>query len=243
MKRVAIIGSGGSGKSTLARRLGSALALPVIHLDALYWKPGWVETPWEEWARIQEEVVGRDRWVIDGNYGGTIDIRLEAADTIVFLDLPRSLCLWNIVKRRLRYAGRSRPDMGAGCEERLTWAFVRWVWDYPATRRPGILRTLARYAPGRRVVRLRSGREIDEFLTRATREALRPHAQPTDARADPSHEIDRGAGPCSAGSDMHQSRGDRILEREPDVAEDRHLLAGGATAFCGDVGGSSERAM
>lgn len=176
MKRVAILGSGGSGKSTLARRLGSALGLPVIHLDALYWKPGWVETPRGEWEQIQRDLVSQERWVIDGNYGGTLEIRLNAADTIVFLDLPRSVCLRNVVKRRVRYAGRSRSDMAPGCEERLTWEFVRWVWDYPATRRPGILRTLARYAPERRVVRLRSRRQIEEFLRRAVVEE-----QPWDA--------------------------------------------------------------
>jgi adenylate kinase family enzyme len=164
MERIMVIGSGGSGKSTLARKIGAALGIEVIHLDALYWRPGWVETPREQWEAIQRVLVSRDRWVMDGNYGGTLEIRLNAADTVVFLDLPRELCLWRIVSRRLRYAGRSRPDMAPGCEERLTWEFIRWVWTYPARRRPSILRTLSAYAPGRRIVRLRSTRAVDGFL-------------------------------------------------------------------------------
>jgi adenylate kinase family enzyme len=164
MDRIMIIGSGGSGKSTLARQIGDALGIEVIHLDALFWQPGWVETPRDEWEAIQQSLVSRDRWVIDGNYGGTLDVRLRAADTVVFLDLPRTLCVRRIITRRLRYAGRSRPDMAPGCEERLTWEFIHWVWTFPSRRRPAILRTLAGYATGRRIVRLRSTGAVDSFV-------------------------------------------------------------------------------
>ena len=164
MRRIAVIGSGGSGKSTLARQIGARLGLEVIHLDALFWRPGWVETPREEWMVLQGELVRRDAWVMDGNYGGTQEIRLAAADTIIFLDLPRRVCLWRVLTRRLRYRSRSRPDMGPGCEERLSWEFLRWVWEYPSSRRPGVLRKLEEYAPGRRIVRLRSRREVRAFV-------------------------------------------------------------------------------
>ena len=164
MDRIMVIGSGGSGKSTLARQIGDALGIEVIHLDALFWRPGWVETPRDEWIAIQQSLVSRDRWVIDGNYGGTLDVRLRAADTIVFLDLPRTLCIRRIITRRVRYAGRSRPDMAPGCEERLTWEFIRWVWTYPSRRRPAILRTLREYTAGRRIVRLRSTGDVDGFV-------------------------------------------------------------------------------
>jgi adenylate kinase family enzyme len=84
MKRIAIIGSCGAGKSTLARQMGTILGLEVIHLDSFFWKPGWVETPRVEWRSTVENLVKRETWIIDGNYGSTFDIRLEAADTIVF---------------------------------------------------------------------------------------------------------------------------------------------------------------
>ena len=158
-----IIGSGGAGKSTVARALGARLELPVVHLDRLYWRAGWRETPLEEWLPVVDRVLHGRAWVIDGNYGGTLERRLAAADTAIFLDMPRALCLWRVVRRRLQYAGRSRPDIAEGCPERLSWEFVRWIWEYPQKRRPGVLMTLAG-AEGVRVVRLRSRREVEAFL-------------------------------------------------------------------------------
>jgi len=83
MQRIVIIGCGGSGKSTLASRLAGLLGLPVQHLDQLYWRPGWVATPDPQWRSTVAELCGRPAWIIDGNYGGTMDVRLAAADTIV----------------------------------------------------------------------------------------------------------------------------------------------------------------
>lgn len=84
MRRIAVIGCGGAGKTTLSRELGEILKLPVYHLDSFFWNPGWVPTPPEEWRRIQEELVSRDEWIMDGDYGGTLDIRFGRADTIIF---------------------------------------------------------------------------------------------------------------------------------------------------------------
>ena len=93
MRRVLLIGSGGAGKSTLARRIAARTGLPLIHLDALYWKPGWVETPAAPWRETVAGLLQRDTWVMDGNYGGTLDLRLAACDTAIFLDLPPRICL------------------------------------------------------------------------------------------------------------------------------------------------------
>jgi adenylate kinase family enzyme len=163
-QRVLVVGSGGAGKSTVAARIGAATGLPVIHLDALHWHAGWRDTPVDEWTQIVAELVDRERWVMDGNYGGTLDIRVAACDTVVFLDLPRYVCLWRAVRRWWRYRGRTRPDMAEGCPERLSVEFLRWIWDYPATRRPALLRRLATRRRDQRAVVLRSPAEVDRFL-------------------------------------------------------------------------------
>ncbi len=162
--RIAIIGSGGSGKSTLARMLGSKLDIPVVHLDVLFWKPGWVEPPREEWAAMQRELVQGERWILDGNYGGTIDIRLGAADTVIYLDLPRSVCMWRVLKRRVQYARRQRPDLPPGCPESIDWQFLQWIWSYPRQRRPQILARLAQLDNSVSVVVLRSPRQVQRWL-------------------------------------------------------------------------------
>src|SRR5687767_5604500 len=142
LKRVLIIGSGGSGKTTVARELAARTGLPLVHLDQLFWHPGWVPTPDDEWDALIQRLIAQEQWIMDGNYGRTLSVRLAAADTIIFLDLPRLVCTWRIIVRRFRHFGRSRPDVAPGCPERLTWEFVNWVWTYPARRRPDVLRRL-----------------------------------------------------------------------------------------------------
>ena len=168
MKRITIIGCGGSGKSALARQLGAILGLPVIHLDSLYWKSGWVSTPRPEWTRIQKELVRGDSWIIDGNYGGTLDIRLAACSAVIFLDFPSRICLWRVIKRALFSGEESRPDMAPGCSERLLsrdfFDFLKWIWSYPSEFRPLILEKLEKYSMGRQMIILRHPREVEGFL-------------------------------------------------------------------------------
>ena len=162
VRRVLVIGSGGSGKSTLATRIGARTGLPVVHLDQLYWRADWVATPAEGWSRVVDELVARPVWVMDGNYGGTLDVRLAACDSVVFLDVPRMRCLWRVVRRSLRYRGRSRPDMAANCPERLDWEFVRWIWTYPERRRPGVLAKIM--SSGKPVAILRSTSDVERYV-------------------------------------------------------------------------------
>jgi adenylate kinase family enzyme len=164
MKRVLVIGSGGAGKSTFARRLGARLRLPVIHLDKAFWRAGWVETPKDEWRRTVEELCAGGAWVMDGNYSGTLDVRLAACDSVVFLDLPRTLCLWRVLKRALIYRGTSRPDVAEGCHEHLNMEFFLWVWNYPKRSRPKLLSRLEEHARGKQVFNLRSSVEVEKFL-------------------------------------------------------------------------------
>jgi adenylate kinase family enzyme len=164
MKKIVLVGSSGSGKSTLARQLGEMLSIDVYHLDAIFWKPGWIATPKDEQKAVQEELVNRDSWIIDGNYGGTMTIRLEAADTIIFVDLSKWICIFRVLKRRFQYRNIKRTDMAEGCEERINFKFLRWVWDYPTKQKPKIVDNLRRLSKEKKVIVLRSRSDVREFL-------------------------------------------------------------------------------
>ena len=164
MRRVSVIGSGGAGKSTLARQLGEITGLPVIHLDRLFWKPGWTETPKAEWREMVEDLVKGDEWIIDGNFGGTMEIRLAAADTVVFLDFPRVLCTYRAVKRAITFRNKTRPDMGPGCNEKFDLEFLRWVWQFPGKTAPTIEERLLKLRPEVNLFRFHSQKEVEGFL-------------------------------------------------------------------------------
>src|SRR5207237_10728696 len=112
-------------------------------------------------VRVRIAVAG---WVMDGNYGGTLALRLARADTVIFLDLPRAVCLWRVLRRQLRYRGQKRPDMAPGCPERMTWEFLRWIWSYPQTRRPAILTRLSALRSDQRAIVLTSPQMVRRFV-------------------------------------------------------------------------------
>jgi adenylate kinase family enzyme len=165
MERIAVIGCGGSGKTTLSRRLGGLLELPVIHIDGHYWREVdgvRIESTPEQWRDTHRELVAGRRWVIDGMKLGVLEERLAAADTAIFLDLPTTTCLCGIVRRRLRFRGQNRPELGV--HDRISWPFIAWVSRFRRRQRPRILQLLA--ASGRDVIVLRSRREVAALLAR-----------------------------------------------------------------------------
>ena len=87
-------------------------------------KPNWEGVPREEQIAVQNNLIKDEKWIIDGNYGGTMGIRLNAADTIIFLDIHRTICIYRAFKRIVKYQNKTRPDMGAGCEERFDLQFL-----------------------------------------------------------------------------------------------------------------------
>lgn len=164
MKRVVIIGSGGAGKSTLARRLGEATGIEVIHLDKLHWRAGWVEPPKDEWLKIVENAVKKESWIMDGNFGGTMELRLQYCDTAIFLDFPRIVCVYRAVKRWTKYWKTNRPDMTEGCNEKLDLEFLGWIWNFQKTTKPKIEERLKRFENEKTIIYLRSPKEVENFL-------------------------------------------------------------------------------
>ena len=131
MERIMIIGSGGSGKSTLARRLGEKTGLPVVHLDQIWWSPGnWKHLEREEFDVLLAKELEKPQWILDGNYDRTMEIRLERADTVLYLDFPRIVSFWGWVTRVIKNRGRAREDMAPGCGEWFDPEMAKWVWNF-----------------------------------------------------------------------------------------------------------------
>ena len=163
MERILIIGCGGAGKSTLARKLGKKLGIPVVHLDKLFWKPGWVESAPEEIdAKIMEEL-RKPKWIMDGNFNRTLPQRVKYCDTIIYLDFSRTACLMGVVKRILTTCGTVRPDMGEGCPERFDLEFLKWVWNYNKNKRERNYRLLNEAEHAETIV-LKNRRTVKMFL-------------------------------------------------------------------------------
>ena len=163
MKRVLIIGCSGAGKSTLARKLGEKTGLPVVHLDALFWKPGWVESEREAFDAGVLAELEKSAWIMDGNYARTLPMRLEKCDTVIYLDFPRLLCIFGVLKRVLTTYGTVRPDMPEGCPERFDWEFLKWVWNFNRNNREKTYGQLEKL-PADKVIILKNRREVRKFL-------------------------------------------------------------------------------
>ena len=164
MERVMIIGCGGSGKSTLARALGEKTGLPVIHLDQIWWEPGnWQHIDRTEFdARITRETE-QSRWIMDGNYNRTLQLRAEKCDTIIYLDFSRWQCLLSWVKRVITNWGSSRPDMAQGCSEWFDPEMAGWIWSYNKNNRESNYRLLNE-TEGVETIVLKNRRAVKKFL-------------------------------------------------------------------------------
>ncbi|WP_369903210.1 topology modulation protein [Bacillus manliponensis] len=168
MKRIMVVGvSPGVGKSTFARELGKLLQKPVYHLDALFWKPNWIQASLEEFAEAQQRIVTKEEWIIEGNYNNTFDIRTTYADTIIYLQLPLHICLYRVFKRFVMNIGRTRSDLGGGCKEKLDWPFLKIIWTTYYPRRENMPQKLANFRasnPNKTVIILKNKQEIASYL-------------------------------------------------------------------------------
>jgi adenylate kinase family enzyme len=166
MNRVCVVGCGGAGKSAFAQKLGEITGLPVYYLDTYFWKPGWVQRETEEWNSIQRELLIKDKWILDGNYDNTQDLRFARADTIIFLDKPRCRCLLNVLKRLIRYYGSTRPDLPEGCNENFDLSFYKWIWQFRKVQRKRLMERLEKLKGQKDISILKSNKEIIDYLSR-----------------------------------------------------------------------------
>lgn len=149
MKRVVILGRGASGKSTLGVRLGEITGLPAIELDKIFWQPGIVAMPRQEWVETQRRLVATEAWIMDGDLGpyDTVEVRLRAADTVIFLDFSLLRCGWRALRR-----SRERMD------------FWLWLVRYRRESRPFLMRMIAEHASGAEVHVLNDPDAVAKFL-------------------------------------------------------------------------------
>jgi adenylate kinase family enzyme len=166
MQKVLVIGSGGSRKTTFSIALAEKTGLPLIHLDAIYWRPGWEQPPKQEWRSTVDRLIQQPAWIIDGDYRSTLSLRLGACDTAILLDISPWICTYSVLKRMLTNLGKSRPDMPENCPERFDPEFLWWVASYRAKCLPSILSELRDAERlGKTVVILRSRSEMKRFLS------------------------------------------------------------------------------
>jgi adenylate kinase family enzyme len=189
MRRVVIVGPGAAGKSTLAGRLSKITGLPVVELDKLFWQPGLVPTPPDQWAAIERELADRQSWIMDGDLGpyDISGVRFQAADTVVFLDFSPIRCTWRAIRR-----SRERAD------------FWLWVWTYRRRSRPLVRRLIAEHARNADLHVLSTPRAVRRFLAQVDQEVwhgarTKLSSGGTGAAGHPLREVPRWQWPDEAG--------------------------------------------
>lgn len=167
-RKIAIIGCAGSGKTTLAFRLAQLTELPLYHLDQYYWKPGWQREEWEQFQKIHDELCQRPEWIIEGPYTKLLQNRLEHADVIVYLDIPRTQCLLRVIRRAWTHRGESIPGSPKDCPQRIMsrgfFDFLLWIWNFKSRNHDFIMHLLHEHPSQPTVYVVSNDQEIEKLL-------------------------------------------------------------------------------
>jgi adenylate kinase family enzyme len=164
--RIILVGNSGSGKSWLSKRIAGITGYPLFHLDVEHWKPGWIMQSREEKIARQKEIIGGEKWIIDGNYSSTMEIRFAAADLIIFMDINRLQCIISAAKR----TGKKRSDLPDYLTESSMFSkeffqFCKDIWNFPKENGKNIINLHEKY-PGKEFLHIKSRRQIKSLLTR-----------------------------------------------------------------------------
>ena len=160
MKRILVMGRQGSGKSTFAKLLGKKLGIEVIHLDTHFHKNGWQRVTKEEWQEIQKKLVKKKTWIMDGTYLSSLKPRIEAADTVIFLDTPAHVSIYRALQRYLKNKGKVRADLKDGMHEKIDLRFIRKIITFSTTK---VTKYVSKY-PHIKTIFLKNKQDIESYL-------------------------------------------------------------------------------
>ena len=160
MKRIIVIGCPGSGKSTVSRALHTKTGIPLYHLDMMYWNADKTTVERSVFLARLSSVLEKEQWIIDGNYSSTMELRMAACDTVIFLDYPLEVCLEGIKERR----GKMRSDM-PWIETEEDEEFIDFIKRYNEQQKPKVLALLGKYGD-KNIIILQSREQADAVLSR-----------------------------------------------------------------------------
>ena len=167
-KKIAIIGCAGSGKTYLTLKLAQKVDLPIIHLDQYAWKPNWERIDFEELKKMHHELCKKDAWIMEGIYFKLLRERVEHADVVIFLDMPRSVCLWNVIKRSIFNSGKIIEGNPQGCIQNIFsfkfLEFLQWIWNFKHKHRQDVLNVLEECKNSKQMYVIKSREELNELI-------------------------------------------------------------------------------
>lgn len=160
-RKILITGNIGSGKTTLCRKVSAILGIPAYHFDQIAWKENWQRPSPEERKAMTDALIGKGEWVIDA----VSKELMQEADTIVFLDVPRRVSFWRVLKRNVQHGFRTRPEMPEGCPDIKQLPFIiRIIWTFRQKQNPWILEGMENMKDRKKVVHIRNNVELHEYM-------------------------------------------------------------------------------
>ncbi|QDR64713.1 hypothetical protein [Mammaliicoccus sciuri] len=169
MKKVVILGSSGSGKSYLSKKLSRELSIEVYHLDNLMRKSDWIPVSYKQKCDIQKKILSNDTWIIEGNYTNILDERLLEADTIIFLNINKYKCIFNVIKRTFIYRNKDRPDKPYNAIDKLNLHLLIWTWNFNKNEKPVIIKKVNKFSKTKRIIILNTIKNINNYFNNVTK--------------------------------------------------------------------------